>query len=124
MVSSGFSKCRLAVCLAAVVLMAPVLWGCAGGPSARGAQVDSMNTRQPTSLRAYDIVLAMRQAGFTDEQIVALGTDVRNAVAQGGGAQVRIDGRTEALLAVEGHHLHVTSRRGQTRSYDLLASPE
>lgn len=102
------------------LLLAPMLAGCQGTKS-QSATVAAMNTHHPVALEAYDVARAMREAGFSNEQILDIGTDVRNAIARSGGAQVRLGESTEALLAAEERHLHVTSRGGATQSYPLPA---
>jgi len=103
----------------AMCLLWAGLWlgGCQ--TTAPSTQVTAMTSSRTAALEARQIVLALRHAAFTDEQILELGTDVRNAIARAGGANIRMGERTEALLAVEGRHLHVSSRRGGTRTYEI-----
>lgn len=77
------------------------------------------------AISAHDLAEAMLRAGFTREQILRDGPAVRNALATSGGAQLRFGNLVEALLAVHGDRLYVTSRlrgtfvqplRGLTRS--------
>lgn len=117
MVINRFFRLRVGVAVLASLL---VLGGCQSTPSNDGVVVAPMAVGHPTALDAYHVAVAMREAGFADAQILALGADLRNAIARAGGAKVLTGHATEALLAVDGHHLHVTSRRGTTRTYDLL----
>jgi hypothetical protein len=57
------------------------------------------------ALNAKDIVQIMRRAGFSNEQILQLGTDVRNSLAQYGAVQVETPGsnKIEATFAVHDH---------------------
>ncbi|MEX0655610.1 MAG: hypothetical protein WD534_14080 [Phycisphaeraceae bacterium] len=105
--------------LCAVMLLAcgTLLGGCQSAQEP--ARVSAMSTSHTAALDAPQVVRIMRYAGFSDEQILDLGTDVRNAVAQAGGANIRIGERTEALLAVEGQTLHVSSRSGGTQLINL-----
>jgi hypothetical protein len=77
------------------------------------------------SISAHDLAEAMLRAGFTREQILRDGPAVRNALATSGGAQLRSGKMVEALFAVHGDRLYVTSRtrgtfvqplRGMTRT--------
>lgn len=62
------------------------------------------------AVSAHDLAEAMLRAGFTREQILLDGPAVRNALATSGGAQVRSGKLVDALFAVHGDRLYVTSR--------------
>ena len=65
---------------------------------------------EAAEVSARDLAEAMLRAGFTREQILQHGPQVRRSLATSGGAQVR-DGRAiGALFSVHGNHLYVTSR--------------
>jgi hypothetical protein len=77
------------------------------------------------AISAHDLAEAMLRAGFSREQILRDGPVVRNALATSGGAQLRSGKLVEALFAVHGDRLYVTSRtrgtfvlplRGMTRT--------
>jgi hypothetical protein len=59
---------------------------------------------------AYDLAAAMVEAGFTEEEILRYGPDVHEALATSGGAQVREGKVVNALMAVHGNDLYITSR--------------
>jgi hypothetical protein len=63
-----------------------------------------------TAVSAHDLAEAMLRAGFSREQILRDGPAVRNALATSGGAQLRSGKLVEALFAVHGDRLYVTSR--------------
>jgi hypothetical protein len=65
---------------------------------------------QAASISADALAKAMLQAGFDREQILRDGPAVRNALATSGGAQVRTDRIVEAMFAIHGDRLYVTSR--------------
>jgi len=67
------------------------------------------NNGDVIALSANDIVSVMQQAGFSDEQILELGTDLRNALASSGAAQIQVGEVVEAIFAVRGNYLHVSS---------------
>jgi hypothetical protein len=71
------------------------------------------------SVSAYDLAEAMLQAGFTPEQILKDGPQIRNALATSGGAQVRYNHLAEAMFAVHGQVLYVTSRTRGTFTQPL-----
>ena len=77
------------------------------------ARVAPLSNRDVIALSADDVVKLMRQAGFSDERILDLGTDLRNALAASGAAQIEVEDRVEAIFAVRDKNLHVSSyRRG------------
>jgi len=84
-----------------------------------GAEATSLNNPDTANMTANDVVIVMRRAGFTDEQILELGTDMRNAIARTGAAQIRLGKRVEALFAVSGNYLYVSSYRRGSFTYDL-----
>jgi hypothetical protein len=61
------------------------------------------------ALSADEIVLIMRYIGFTDELILKLGTDLRNALTSSGAAQIRIGKKVEAIFAVHNNYVQVSS---------------
>ena len=67
------------------------------------------NNGDVIALSAEDIVRVMQQAGLSDEQILELGTDLRNALASSGAAQIQVGEVVEAIFAVRGNYLHVSS---------------
>jgi hypothetical protein len=84
-----------------------------------GSEATSLSNPDAADLTADDVVIVMRRAGFTDEQILELGTDMRNAIARTGAAQIRLGKRVEALFAVSGNYLYVSSYRRGSFTYDL-----
>ena len=71
--------------------------------------VRPLPNRGVAALDADAIVLVMQRAGFSDQQILDLGTDLRNTLAVQGAAQIRVGKKTEAIFAVHGHYVHVSS---------------
>ena len=92
-----------------------ILAGCANTQT----RVDPLPSHQVVALSSDNIVHVMRRAGFSDEQILEFGTDVRNGLASSGAAQVRVGDKVEAIFAVEGQYLHGTSRLRGSFIYDL-----
>lgn len=92
------------------------LAGCATNPD---AQVVVLNNQQVVALDADDVVRVMRRAGLSDRQILDLGTDLRNALASAGAAQIRVGKKIEAIFAVDRPYLHASSRRRGSFIYDL-----
>ena len=82
-------------------------------------QVVVLGNQDRAALNAYDIVCILRRAGFSDDQVLECGTDVRNSLALTGSAKIIIDDTVEAILAVDGDYLHVASRQTGSFIYDL-----
>lgn len=72
--------------------------------------VTPITVGEAAAVSAHDLAEAMLRAGFSREQILRDGPAVRNALATSGGAQLRSGNMVEALFAVHGERLYVTSR--------------
>jgi NACalpha-BTF3-like transcription factor len=84
-------------------------------------QIIPLSNQQVVSLKADDIVLIMRQAGFSDEQILQLGTDLRNALLLSGAAQVKLRDKVEAIFAVHDNYVFITTRLRGSFIYDVTS---
>ncbi len=81
--------------------------------SGRGIQVIPISNQYVLNLTADDVVEVMRRAGFSDMQIWEHGTALREGLARSGAVQVRIDGRAEAIFAINGSDVFIsTATRG------------
>ena len=95
--------------------------GCAHIP----AQVIPVSNRDVAAVAAIsalsteDIVRVMLQAGFSDEQIVEFGTDLRNELARSGAAQIDVGDKVEAIFAIHGDYVYVSSRLTGSFIYEL-----
>ena len=114
---------RVGIC--GLLILLPLLallgaGGCAstGGAGARGKVVPVSN-REVAARSAEDIVQVMLQAGFSDERILELGTDLRNELARSGAAQITVGEKVEAIFAVNGDHVSVSTRLRGSFLYDL-----
>ena len=100
----------------AVLLLTPFLLldgaGCAdsSGSSSTGFQVVPVGSRDIATLSSDDVVRVMRRSGFSDEQIVELGTQVRNALLLSGAVEVKRGKIIEAIFAVNNNSLFITTR--------------
>ena len=99
----------------ALLTLAAALGGCTP-PQTR---VISLTSRDIAPLQADDIVVTMRRGGFSDQEILDLGPDVRNTLASSGAAMIRIGDKVAAIFAVDGNFLHVSTRRRGSFIYDL-----
>ena len=104
MVSQKRTSDRIAVGGILIVLVALTV-GCTQ------VQVRPLPNRDVAGLDADAVVTLMRHAGFSDREILDFGTDLRNSLAEQGAAQIRMGNKTEAIFAVHGPFIHVSSRR-------------
>jgi hypothetical protein len=91
-----------------LMLLAFGLAGCAYQNT--GIQVIPVSNREVLALNADDVVQIMRRAGFSDNQIMQYGTDLRNGLAQSGAVEVRINKKVEAIFAVNGDSVYISTR--------------
>ena len=116
---------------AAVIAATLALSGCASidrSIALTKQSVMPITVGEVTAVSAHDLAEAMLRAGFSREQILRDGPAVRNALATSGGAQLRSGKLVEALFAVHGDRLYVTSRTRGTfvqplRGVSRAASP-
>jgi hypothetical protein len=97
----------------ALLALALCLTGCSQ------VQVNSMQSGQAVALNADDIVRVMQRAGFSDEQILDRGTELRNQLAAAGAAQVRVGPKVEAIFLADKRQVIITSRKGGNCIYNL-----
>ena len=84
-------------------------------------QVTPLSNQDVIAMSADDIIRIMRRAGFSDEQILQLGTDVRNALLLSGAAQVRLRDKVEVIFAVHDDYVFITTRLRGSFIYDVKA---
>lgn len=105
------------------------------GPGGCGdqAKVVSLSNQDIAALTSDDIVRVMWRAGFSDDQILEVGTDLRNSLASTGAAKIMVGKKADAFLAVgadrgkkveamfsvNGDYVHAASRRRGNFIYDL-----
>jgi hypothetical protein len=119
-ISQRPSKFVVIVPLLLLMLLATGLLGCAQ-TGKMGIQVIPLNNRDVLTLSADDIVNVMRRAGFSDMQILQFGTEVRNALLQSGAAQIKIHRKTEAVFAIKGDDVYITTRLRGNFVYNVNA---
>ena len=98
------------ICGAITVLLLSFLASSVVGCAHSGMRVEPIiSSRGVLELSADDIVQIMRRTGFSDEQIVELGEDMRNGLAQSGAVQIRINKRVEVSFVVSGNDVYIYS---------------
>lgn len=60
-------------------------------------------------LSADDVVTIMRQAGFTNEQILEHGTAVRDGLAQSGAVLIKMGRKIEAIFFISGEDIRIST---------------
>jgi hypothetical protein len=100
-----------------VILSLSVLLSIVGCMDNR-ARVLPVSNFEVAALNADDVVRVMQRAGFSDEQILELGTDLRNALSQSGTAQIKVEDAVEAIFTVRGDYIYGTSRLRGSFIYD------
>jgi hypothetical protein len=115
-------ECVLLALLAGdIVGCTPIEWphfGSGWGGNSSGLKVRAVSNRDVAALSSDDIVQIMRRSGFSDEQILELGTEVRNALLQSGAAEIR-KGKVEVLFAVRGEYVFIDTRSRGSFIYDI-----
>ncbi len=108
--NSGAGRTTARVTL--LLLLALGIGGCARS-SATGIQIIPLSNRDVLVLNADDVIQVMRRAGFSDNQILEFGPQLRDGLAQSGAAQVRVNNRVEAVFAVnrdQGDCIYIATR--------------
>lgn len=102
-----------------IILMSLVLISMSGMMACQHLNVVPIQNDDHVVLDELDIVVIMRKAGFDDDQILEIGTDVRNGLAQHGGVQLKAKDYTQAIYAVKYPYIHATSRLRGNFIYNL-----
>lgn len=82
-------------------------------------QVIPVGSQDVAELSADDIVIVMRRVGFSDEQIVELGTQLRDGLLLSGAAQISRNDIVEAIFVIRDDKVHITARLRGNFIYDL-----
>ena len=118
------SRCRPGLQAAAMVLAGLLALGGCTTVDPNFARMNDMVVPVPvgevTAVPAMALAKAMLRAGFTRQQILDHGTEVRNALATAGGAQIRQGNAVDAIFAVHAQELYVTSRTEGTFMQELF----
>jgi hypothetical protein len=76
----------------------------------KGFEVIPLNHQEVLTLSSDDIVRVMRRAGFSDNQILEYGTDLHDALSRSGAAQIKIDKKLQAVFAINGDSVYISTR--------------
>jgi hypothetical protein len=82
-------------------------------------RIVAKSNREVARLSPDDIVCIMQRVGFSDDQILDLGTDLHNALLLSGGAEVYYGKGLEMIFAVNNQQVQIQSRSRGTFVYDI-----
>jgi len=90
-------------------------------PAASNAamSVQPVTSSEVADLSADDVIKIAMKIGFTKQQIVQFGADLRDALHQSGAARVLIRGNVEALLRVQSGNVWISSATYGDHVYSL-----
>jgi hypothetical protein len=83
-------------------------------------QIVPRNNKAVARLGSDDVVKIMQRVGFSDGQILELGTDLHDALLQFGAAEVYYGQSLEMILAVNNQQVQIHSRARGSFVYDLV----
>jgi hypothetical protein len=110
----------VAILLTLLALVALGIGGC--GSRSTGIRLIPLSNRSVLALNPDDVVEIMRRAGFSDNQILEYGTDLRNGLAESGAVQIKIGKKVEAVFAInlsEGNCVYISTRLRGNFIYDV-----
>lgn len=114
------SRSSITIILVLVALLIVGMTGCAR--SSRGIRVVPLSNRHVLNLSPDEVVEVMRRAGFSDNQILEYGMDMRNGLAESGAVQIKIGQKVEAVFAInlsEGNCVYISTRLRGNFIYDV-----
>jgi len=74
-----------------------------------GFKIIPVRNRHVLDLSTDDIVQVMSRAGFSDDQIMELGTDVHNGMLRSGAVQIKVEDKVQAVFAAKGDNVFISS---------------
>src|SRR4030042_1432899 len=78
-----------------------------------------LSTNNVVDLTARDLIEVMRRAGFSDEQILRFGPDLRNSLLYSGAARVKLGKKVEAEFVAIRDCVFITTRLRGSFIYDV-----
>jgi len=76
----------------------------------KGFEVIPLNHQEVLTLSSDEIVRVMRQAGFSDNQILEYGTNLHDALSRSGAAQIKMSKKLQAVFAINGDSVYISTR--------------
>ena len=111
---------KLSVFVLLLMLLSAVLFipGCGDKP----LRVVPVPSRSVLALSPDDIIQVMSRAGFSDEQIIEFGPVIRKGLLNSGAVQIRQGDTVEAVFAVQGEFVYVSTRMRGSFIYNVNTS--
>ncbi|MHC4122476.1 MAG: hypothetical protein ACYSSI_02795 [Planctomycetota bacterium] len=106
-------------CLWVMLILALNVAGCVDTAKQSTLHIVPLSNQDTLALNANDIVQVMRQAGFSDEQILEHGTNMHDGLSMAGATQLKVGNEVEAIFAVRGNCVYITSRMRGSFIYDV-----
>jgi len=88
-------------------------------PTQEGLRIVARNATEVARLGPDDVVRIMQRVGFSDAQILDLGTDLHNALLLAGGAEVYYGRTLVMIFAVHYRQVQIQSQSRGTFLYDI-----
>jgi hypothetical protein len=95
-------------CLLTMITLLCQVTAC--GSSKRIAGIEPFRNPAVYELSADQVVAIMREAGFSDKEILKYGRELRNALASQGGAKIMSSRYTEAIVIVQPGYICIVRR--------------
>jgi len=108
--------------IVASLLLTLLAFGVVSCAAHRGLEVVPLRYQEKQdvlTLSSDDTVRVMRKAGFSDIQILEYGTDLHNSLSRVGAAQIKINKRLEAVFAINGDAVYISSRLRGNSIYNV-----
>ncbi|MCH7556359.1 MAG: hypothetical protein IIB56_02765 [Planctomycetes bacterium] len=96
--------------IVASLLLTLLTFGVVSCATHSGIEILPLRNQDVLTLSSDDIVRVMRHAGFSDNQILEYGTDLHSALSREGAAQIRVKKNLEAVFAINGDAVYISSR--------------
>jgi hypothetical protein len=96
--------------IVASLLLTLLAFGVVSCAAHRGLEVVPLRYEDVLTLSSDDIVQVMRQAGFSNNQILEHGEDLHSALAHSGAAQIKMRRNLEAIFAINGDAVYISTR--------------
>jgi hypothetical protein len=97
-----------------LILLALLALGAVGcSRESTGIRVIPLSNRSVLALSPDEVVEVMRRSGFSNNQILEHGTDLRNGLAESGAVQIKIGKKIEAVFAInlnDGNNVYISTR--------------
>ena len=110
------TRARVGVTVMSLLLLVVAVTGC---EKQKDFHVVPLPNKHVLALSSDDIVQIMSRAGFTQEQIVEIGPQLRSGLLNAGAVQVRVGDYVEAIFAVQGDSVYISTRLRGTFIYNI-----